>query len=122
MTLIYLVVSFILSAMVWVSSQLDWQYGYILMYIFLFLASWYVCLVFLYQEEYERTKKYTLITPAHLIFLAIDIGLLIYFWKWDLKDFETVRYARYKAVVLMNLIQGVCLMTYFKLRDVYTHL
>lgn len=122
MTLIYLVVSVILSAMVWVSSQLDWRYGYILMYIFLFLASWYVSLVFVYQEEYDRTKKYTFFTPAHLIFWAIDIGLLIYLWKWDLKDFLTVKYAKYKAVVIMNLIQGTFLMVYFKLRDFYTHL
>ena len=122
MTLIYLVVSVILSAMVWVSSQLDWRYGYILMYIFLFLASWYVSLVFVYQEEYDRTKKYTFFTPAHLIFWAIDIGLLIYFWKWHLKDFQTIKYARYKAIVLMNLIQGTFLMVYFKLRDIYTHL
>ena len=122
MTLIYLVVSVILSVMVWVSSQLDWRYGYILMYIFLFLASWYVSLVFAYQEEYDRTKKYTFFTPAHLIFWAIDIGLLIYLWKWDLKDFLTVKYAKYKAVVIMNLIQGTFLMVYFKLRDFYTHL
>ena len=122
MTLIYLVVSVILSVMVWVSSQLDWRYGYILMYIFLFLASWYECLVFVYQEEYERTKKYTFFTPAHIIFLAIDILLLIYLWKWNLKDFQTVKYARYKAVVLMNLIQGSVLMGYFKFKDFYTHL
>ena len=98
MTLIYLVVSVILSVMVWVSSQLDWQ------------------------EEYERTKKYTFFTPAHIIFFAIDILLLIYLWKWNLKDFQTVKYARYKAVVLMNLIQGSVLMGYFKFRDFYTHL
>ena len=63
MTLIYLVVSVILSALVWVCSQLDWQYGYILMYFFLFFASWYVSLTFIYQEEYDRTKKFTLFTP-----------------------------------------------------------
>ena len=122
MTIIYMVVAAVLSAMVWVASQLDWQYGYILMYIFLFLASWYVSLVFVYQEEYDRSKKFTLLTPGHLIYLAIDVGLLIYLWKWDIKDFETVRFAKYKAVVLMNLIQGILLMTYFKLKDIYTHL
>lgn len=122
MILIYFVVSAILATLTWVCSQLDWQYGYILMYIFMFLTSWYICLVFLHQDEYDRTKKYTLITPGHLIFLAIDIGLLIYFWKWNLKDFVTVKFARYKLVVLVNLIQGCFLMTYFKLRDIYTHL
>ena len=122
MTLIYLVVATILSAMVWVCSQLEWQYGYILMYFFLFMASWYICLVFIYQEEYDRSKKFTLFTPGHLLFLVIDIGLMVYLWKWHLKDWQTVKYAKYKAVVLMNLIQGVALMTYFKLKDIYTHL
>ena len=122
MTLIYLVVSVILAAMVWVSSQLDWQYGYILMYFFLFMTSWYVSLVFIYQEEYDRTKKFYIFTVPHLIYMVIDIGLMIFFWKYKLKDWQTVKYAKYKAVVLMNLIQGVFLMTYFKLRDVYTHL
>ena len=59
---------------------------------------------------------------GHLIYLIIDIGLLVYFWKWKLKVFQTIKYARYKAVVLLNLIQGCCLMTYFKLKDIYTHL
>lgn len=122
MTLIYLVVSVILSGAVWVCTQLDWEYAYILTYFFLFMASWYICLVFVYQEEYDRTKKFTFFTPAHLLFLAIDIGLLIYFWKWKLADFQTVRYAKYKAVILMNLIQGSFLMIYFKLRDFYIHL
>lgn len=122
MTLIYLVVSVILSVMTWVASQLDWQYGYILMYIFMFFASWYVSLVFVYQEEYDRSKKFTFFTPIHIIYLIIDIGLLIYLWKWNLKDFQTIKFAKYKAVVLMNLIQGSFLMLYFKLRDVYLHL
>lgn len=122
MTLIYLVVSVILSVMTWVASQLDWQYGYILMYIIMFFASWYVSLVFVYQEEYDRSKKFTFFTPIHIIYLIIDIGLLIYLWKWNLKDFQTIKFAKYKAVVLMNLIQGSFLMLYFKLRDVYLHL
>lgn len=122
MTLIYLVVSVILSAIVWVCSQLDWQYGYILMYFFLFMTSWYISLVFIYEEEYDRTKKFSIFTVPHLIYFVIDVGLLIFLWKYKLKDWQTVRYAKYKAVVLMNLIQGICLMTYFKLRDVYTHL
>ena len=122
MILIYFVVSCIMATLTWVCSQLDWHYGYILMYFFMFLTSWYICLLFVHQEEYDRTKKYTLITPGHLIFLAIDIGLLIYLWKWNLKDFRTVRFALYKLVVLVNLIQGSCLMVYFKLRDFYEHL
>ena len=122
MTLIYLVVSVILSAMVWVCSQLDWQYGYILMYFFLFIASWYISLVFIYQEEYDRSKKFFVFTIPHLIYVVIDVGLLIYLWKYDLRDWQTVRLAKYKAVVLMNFIQGIFLMTYFKLRDVYKHL
>lgn len=122
MTLIYLVVSIILAAATWGFSQLDWQYGYILMYIFMFFTSWYICLVFIYQEEYDRTKKFTLLTPGHLIYLVIDIGLLIWLWKYDLKDFEKIRFARYKAIVLVNLAQGLALMFYFKLRDFYLHL
>ncbi len=122
MILIYFVVSVILAAVTWVCSQLDWRYGYILMYIFLFLTSWCVSLIFVHQEEYDRSKKYTLITPGHLIFLAIDIGLLIYLWKWKLEDFQTVKFAKYKAVVLMNLLQGSFLMIYYKFRDIYEHL
>ena len=122
MILIYFVVSVIMATLTWVSSQLDWKYGYILMYIFLFLTSWYISLLFVHQEEYDRSKKYTLITPGHIIFLLIDIGLLVYLKNWDIKDFQTVKYARYKAVVLLNLIQGSCLMVYFKFRDFYSHL
>ena len=122
MTLIYLVVSAILAAITWACSQLDWQYGYILMYIFMFLTSWYICLVFIYQEEYDRTKKFTVLTPAHIILFAVDIGLLIWLWKYNLKDFQKVRYAMYKAVVLLNLGQGLALTLYFKLRSIYLHL
>ena len=122
MILIYFVVSAIFAAITWVCSQLDWQYGYILMYIFLFLTSWYISLIFVHQEEFDRSKKYTLITPGHIIYLAIDIGLLVYLWKWNLKDFQTVKFAKYKAVVLLNLVQGSCLMIYYKLRAIYAHL
>ena len=122
MILIYFVVSCIMATLTWVCSQLDWRYGYILMYIFMFLTSWFIALIFVHQEEFDRTKKYTLITPGHIIFLAIDIALLVYLWKWNLKDFRTVRFALYKLVVLVNLIQGVGLMTYYKLRAVYEHL
>ncbi|MBR2290502.1 MAG: hypothetical protein IJ867_08040 [Clostridia bacterium] len=122
MTLIYLVVSVILGVVTWVCSNLDWQYGYILTYIFLFLTSWYVSLIFIYQEEYDRTKKFTVWTPAHLIYFVVDIGLLIYLWKYNLKDWQTVKFAKYKAVVLLNLGQGLALTVYFKLRDIYLHL
>ena len=122
MVLIYFVVSVIMAALTWVSSQLEWQYGYILMYFFMFLTSWYIALIFVHKDDSDKLKRYTLISPLHLIFIAIDVGLLIYLWKWNLKDFQTVRFARYKAVVLVNLIQGVCIMTYLKLRDIYTHL
>ncbi len=122
MILIYFVVSVIMAAITYVCSQLDWHYGYILMYIFMFLTSWFISLMFVHQEEFDRSKKYTLITPGHLIFLAIDICLLIYFWKWHIKDFQTVRFAKYKLVVLVNLIQGSFLMLYYKLVDFYTHL
>lgn len=122
MILIYFVVACIMATLTWVCSQLDWQYGYILMYIFMFLTSWFISLIFVHQEEFDRSKKYTLITPGHIIFVVIDIGLLIYLWKWNLKDFRTVRFALYKLAVLVNLIQGSCIMIYCKLRDVYEHL
>ena len=122
MTLIYFVVSVILSALVWVCSQLDWQYGYVLMYFFLFMTSWYVSLVFIYQEEYDRSKKFTLFTVPHLIYYLLDIALIVILWKYNLKDWKTVTYAKYKGVIILNLIQGSFLMLYFKLRDFYTHL
>ena len=122
MTLIYLVVSVILAAMTWVCSQLDWQYGYILMYICMFFTSWYVALVFMYQEEYDRSKKFLVFTVPHILFYVIDILLLVLFWKYNLKEWRTVTYAKYKAIVLMNILQGSFLMLYFKLKDFYTHL
>ena len=122
MTLIYLVVAAILAAFTWVCSQLDWQYGYILTYIFLFLSSWYVSLVFVHQDEYDRSKKFVFFTPEHIIYFVILAGLLVWLWKYDLKNFQTSWNAKCKAVVLLNLAQGVAQMVYFKLRDFYTHL
>lgn len=122
MTIIYLIVSIILGAITWVCSQLSWQYGYILMYIFMFLTSWYICLVFIFQEEYEREKRFYIFTVPHLIYYLIDIGIIIFFWKYNLKDWKTVTYARCKAMAVLNIVQGTILMAYYKLRSIYIHL
>ena len=44
MTIIYFVVACILSAIAWVTTELNLPYAYIATYIFIFLASLYVSL------------------------------------------------------------------------------
>lgn len=122
MNLIYLVVSVILSAIVYITTQLDWQYAFYLEYVFLFLASWYLALVFISQEEYERSKKFEIFTPVHLLhWIAIGVALF-FLWKYDIKKFRSNDFAFAKIVVIGHAIQTVFLNIYFKIRDIYHHM
>mgnify|MGYP001111288306 FL=1 len=71
MKIIYFVVALIFGTLSWICTQTNWQYSYIPQYVCLFIASLYVALIFLYQEEHESSKKYTLLTPSNLIYVII---------------------------------------------------
>jgi hypothetical protein len=128
MNLIYLVVAFILGLVTWICTQTTWQYAYILFYVFLFLCSWYINLFMLYQEENDKHKKYTLWTPANLIYVIIiavllfllrDYHILELINKYTLSEFASKGYLFYKFVVILNMIQGIFLLLYFKIRSIY---
>lgn len=122
MKIIYFVVAVIFGALSWICTQTVWEYQYILQYIFLFLTSWFVCLIFLYQEENEGSKKYTLFTPYNLIYVII-VGVLIFLYRdYDLDKWQTSMNSFYKVVFIINGIQGLLIMAFYKLRDIYHHM
>ena len=122
MKMIYFVVSCIGAVICWIATQLNWQYANILLYIALFITSWYINLIFLYQEDHETSKKYTILTPSNLLYLIIISVILFSLRSYNIKNYETVRYAFYKVVVIVNACQAALIVIYFKLRDIYVHM
>jgi membrane-associated phospholipid phosphatase len=122
MKIIYLGVTCILSVICWIATQLSWQYANILFYIALFFTSWYIDLFFLYQEEHESSKKYTIITPSNLVYLVIITIILFILRKYNIKEYATVKYAFYKLVVIVNAIQAAIIVIYYKLREIFTNI
>lgn len=122
MKIIYAVIAVILSVIAWICTQTVWEYQYILEYIAIFLASIFVCLVFIYQEENEVSKKYTLLTPYNLIYIIIVIVLLVILRNYDYEYWRTASGSFWKMVVTVNGIQGILLMLYYKIRDWYNHM
>jgi len=121
MKLIYFVVAVICAVISWITSQINWQYADILFYIALFITSWYINLIFLYQEGNEKSKKYTILTPWNLIYAVIIGGIIFYYKKYNIKDYATVKYAFYKLVAIINACQGALIVLFFKFRDIYYH-
>jgi hypothetical protein len=121
MKIIYFVVACIFSAIAWIATQLTWQYANILFYIAIFLVSWFVALIFIYQENNEESKKYTILTPSNIIYFAIIAVLLIFFRKYDIQYYATAKYSFYKLVTIVNAAQGVFMIIFYKLRDIFYH-
>lgn len=121
MKIVYAVIATLLGVVAWICTQTVWEYQYILEYIAIFLASIFVCLVFIYQEENESSKKYTLFTPYNLIYIIIVVALLIVFRKYDYKYWRTESGSFWRMVVTVNGIQGLLLMLFYKIRDWYHH-
>lgn len=122
MKIVYTVIAGLFSVLAWVCTQTVWEYQYILEYIFVFLASFFICLVFLYQEENETSKKYTLITPSNLIYIIIVAALLIVLRKYKYEDWRIVNGSFWKVVVTVNGCEGIFLMIFYKIRDWYNHM
>lgn len=122
MKIIYFVVTIIFGTLSWICTQTVWEYQYILQYLFLFLASWFLCLVFVYQEENESSKKYTLFTPYNLLYVVIVSVLIFLYRKYDLDKWQTSTNSFYKMVFIVNAVQGVLIMAFYKLRDIYHHM
>ncbi len=122
MKIIYAVIAVIFSVIAWICTQTVWEYQYILEYIAVFLASIFVCLVFIYQEENEVSKKYTLLTPYNLIYIIIVIILLVILRNYDYQYWRTAPGSFWKMVVTVNGIQGILLMLFYKIRDWYNHM
>ena len=122
MKIIYFVVACIFAAISWVCTQIAWQYSNILLYIALFITSFYLCLVFLYQEENETSKKYTIFTPYNLAYVIIIAVILFTLRKYNIKEYTTIKYSFYKVIAIVNAIQGAIIMFYFKIRDIYYHM
>ena len=121
MKIIYFVVACIFSALAWFSRQVSWEYENILFYVSLFLASWFVCLIFLYQEENESSKKYTILTPSNLIYVAVISIIIFMLRKYKIEEYETVKYSFYKVVAIVNAVQGLLIVAFYKIRDMYYH-
>ena len=121
MKIFNLVIALIFGVFAWVCTQLNWQYANIIFYIALFIASWFVCLVFLYQDESETSKKYTVITPSNLIYVVIIAIIIFSLRKYNIKEYATVRYSFYKVVAIVNAVQGAVIVLYYKFRDIYYH-
>jgi hypothetical protein len=121
MKIIYFVVACIFAAIAWIATQLTWQYANILLYISIFFVSWFINLIFLYQEEHENSKKYTILTPSNLIYLVIIVAVLVILRKYDIKYYATVKYSFYKLVAIVNAVQAAFMVIFYKLRDIFYH-
>lgn len=122
MNIVYIVVAVIFGAISWICTQTVWEYQYIIEYIALFIASFFVAMVFLYQEANETSKKYKIVTFPNAIYVALILLALIFFRNYSLEDWQTSTYSFWKAVVVMNGIQGICIMIFYKIRDWYHHM
>ena len=121
MKIIYFVVAFIFGVLSWICHEVPWQYSHILFYICLFITSWYINLVFLYQEENEVSKKYSVLTPSNLIYLIIISVILFLLRDYNIKKYETVTYSFYKIVAIVNAIQAAFIVIFYKFRDIFYH-
>ena len=122
MKIIYAVIAIIFSVIAWICTQTVWEYQYILEYIAIFIASIFVVLVFIYQEENEISKKYTLFTPYNLIYIVLVIVLLVIFRDYEYEYWRTDSGSFWKMVITVNGIQGILLMIFYKIRDWYNHM
>ena len=122
MNIIFIVVAVLFGAISWICTQTVWEYQYILEYITLFISSFFVCLVFLYQEANQLSKKYKIITFPNLVYLVIILIALIVLRNYDLAEWSTSIYSFWKAVVVMNGIQGILIVLFFKIKDWYNHM
>ena len=122
MNIIYIVVAVIFGAISWICTQTVWEYQYIIEYIALFLSSFFVCQVFLYQEGNESSKEFKIITFPHLVYVAIIVIALFALRNYSLEDWQISTYSFWKAVVVMNGIQGILIMLFYKIRDWYHHM
>jgi len=121
MKIIYFVVACFFAALSWICTQFTWEYANILFYICLFITSWYINLVFLYQEENDISKKYTVFTPYNLLYVIIISIILFLLRDYDIKKYETVKYSFYKIVAIVNAVQAALIVFFYKFRDIYTH-
>ena len=121
MKIIYFVVACFFAVVSWVCTQINWQYINIALYICIFISSWYLNLVFLYQEENEASKKYTLFTPSNLLYVVIIAVILFLLRDYDIKKYETVKYSFYKIVALVNAGQAALIVFFYKFRDIFVH-
>ena len=122
MNIIFIVVAVLFGAISWICTQTVWEYQYILEYITLFISSFFVCLIFLYQEANQLSKKYKIITFPNLVYLVIILIALIVLRNYDLAEWSTSTYSFWKAIVVMNGIQGILIVLFFKIKDWYNHM
>ena len=122
MNIIFIVVAILFGAISWICTQTVWEYQYILEYIALFISSFFVCLVFLYQEANRTSKKYKIITFPNIVYIVIIVITLVFLRNYSLEEWNTSIYSFWKAVVVMNGIQGILIMLFFKIRDWYNHM
>lgn len=121
MKIVYAVIAIIFSAIAWICTQTRWEYQYILEYAAIFLASFFVCLVFLYQEENESSKKYTILTPYNLIYVILIIVLLVLFRNYEYEYWRDATGSFWKMIFTVNACQGAFLILFYKIRDWYYH-
>jgi hypothetical protein len=77
--------------------------------------------MFLYQEDHEKSKKYTILTPSNLIYVIIITTILIMLRKYNIKEYATIKYAFYKLVAIVNAVQAAFIAIFYKFRDIYYH-
>lgn len=122
MRIIYAVAAVLFSVVAWICTQTRWEYQYIIEYIAVFIASFFVCLVFLCQEENESSKKYTLFTPSNLIYVVLVVVLLVVLRNYEYEYWRVATGSFWKMVVTVNGCQGIFLMLFYKIRDWYYHM
>ena len=120
---VYFVAAVLLSAVAWICTQTIWEYQYILEYIAIFFASWCVSMVFIFQEEGEDNKKYTIFTPYNLIYIVILLVLIfVVLRNYEFEYWQEVTGSFWRVVISLNGIQTLLTILFFKIRDWYYHM
>lgn len=118
MSMIYFVITCIMAVLSWACSQMKWMYQKELFYIVLFITGIFAALIFIQQED-NVNKKYKLFAPRNIIYIAIIAIILIILRDYNIREYETVKYAFVKLATIVNAGTGIILMIFYKIRSIF---
>ena len=118
MSMIYFVMTCIMAILSWVCSQIKWIYQKELFYLTLFITGVFAVLIFIQQED-NVNKKYKIFTPRNIVYFSIVAIILIILRNYQIREYETVKYAFIKLATIINAITAIVLILFYKIRSIF---